>query len=237
MTREKTKIFAIVGAMEQEVEYVSEYLKSLSGWMTFDREEKDKEQVFIHYGQRIQLVTKVLGVGKVNAAFRTADLIHDYSPDLIINVGYAGGLADRAVKGDVAIGTTYVQADFLPLLEANRPVIAGSPQDVVSTVEHIARSENIRTQTGTIATGDFFLNDSGKKAQIKTEFGAVAFDMESAAIAQVATEKNVAFISIRTISDFADEHALEHFKEPEGARIPIEQRPVALAVLTAQALA
>ncbi len=55
--------------------------------------------------------------------------------------------------------------------------------------------------------------------------------METAAIAQVATLKNVDFVGIRTFSDLADDEALE----TAGAlkvenRIPIEERPIVLAI-------
>ena len=63
--------------------------------------------------------------------------------------------------------------------------------------------------------------------------------MESAAVAQVATAKNVPFISLRTFSDLADdkatEQALANKRDREnGQSVPIEHQPIELAVNTAE---
>ena len=88
----------VVSALPQETEYIEEYLKDRSEWL------KQKDGDFVNMIKDIHLFVKVLGVGKVNAAFQTADAIRDTNPDLIVNVGVAGGLADDLQRGAVAIG-------------------------------------------------------------------------------------------------------------------------------------
>ena len=231
---ETKKRAAIISAMEIELSYIDDFLKERDGW------EKTGDDEYINREKNLEVVTKVLGVGKVNAAYQTADLITAYHPDLIINVGYAGGLVKDAKTGDVAIGTEYVQVDFVPYLDINRPDIADSSADVVTALEKKAEELNIHAVSGKIATGDFFLHDSRQKAEIIEEYHPIAFDMESAAIAQVATKKDTEFVSIRTFSDLADDDAPNAFEEgkliQEGTRIPIEQRPVVLALTTLEEL-
>ena len=80
-------MLAIVSAMAEELNYLDEYLTGKDGW------EKDTENTYINQEIGLLIVSKVFGVGKVNAAYGTADLISDSNPDFIINVGYAGGIA------------------------------------------------------------------------------------------------------------------------------------------------
>lgn len=218
---------AIISAMPIELAYVEEYLTGREGW------EKIGADIYEYKKKQLRVVASVIGVGKVNAAYQTADLVIEHHPDIIINVGYAGGLVKGARKGDVAIGKEYVQVDFIPYREENRPPIKDSPEDWIVILEETARELNIRTFTGKIATGDFFLHSTEQKNQIIRDFSPIAFDMESAAVGQVATAKRIAFLAIRTFSDLADNNAtiaIEENNVENLSRIPIEQRPVILAI-------
>ena len=215
------KKVAILGAMEIEISYVETYLKGREGW------KKLKDNIYANQQKKLQIITQVMGVGKVNAAYQTADIISQYQPDLLINIGYAGGLIQGAGKGDVAIGTEYVQVDFLPCLEKNRTETAESPKEFIAQLEVKAKELGITTFTGKIATGDFFLHSSTDKKRMIEEFAPIAFDMESAAVAQVAAKKQTEFIAVRTFSDLADDDAAETM-----CRLPIEQRPIILTIRT-----
>ena len=191
------KNILIVSALPQEIEYVWDYLKEKTAWIRLD------EDSFYNESKAIQIKVKVLGVGKVNAAFQTADAIHGFNPDLIINVGVAGGLADDMNRGSVAIGTEYVQVDMKTLLPENSPVIAPTPVRVLNKLISIAEKTGVNYRAGRIATGDFVLYERKKRRAIKKEFNPIAFDMETAAVAQVATAKGIDFVGIRSFSDMA----------------------------------
>jgi adenosylhomocysteine nucleosidase len=219
---------AVISAMEIELAFVDDFYKNRDGWY------KKEENTYVNETLDLEVVTKVLGIGKVNAASQTADLISRHQPDLVINVGYAGGLITNAKTGDVAIGTDYVQVDFIPYKDITRPPIRQTSEEIVRLLENVANELSVYTVSGRIATGDFFLHDSAQKAQIIDEFHPVAFDMESAAIAQVCTEKKTDFVSLRTFSDLGDEDAEDAFDDAQairrGTSIPIERRPVAVAL-------
>ena len=55
-----------------------------------------------------------------------------------------------------------------------------------------------------ICSGDCYVTDSETAKNIVDRTGATVVDMESASIAHVARKNNIPFITIRTISDFAD---------------------------------
>ena len=225
------KNILIVSALPQEIEYVWDYLKEKSAWTRLD------EDSFYNESKAIQIKMKVLGVGKVNAAFQTADAIHGFNPDLIINVGVAGGLADDMNRGSVAIGTEYVQVDMKTLLPENSPVIAPTPVRVLNKLISIAEKTGVNYRAGRIATGDFVLYERKKRRAIKKEFNPIAFDMETAAVAQVATAKGIDFVGIRSFSDMATKktiHLLNLSKKQdeseEAFRAEVFKTPAKLAI-------
>lgn len=216
---------AIISAMKLEIEFVEKTLEGRGDWI------KKSDSLFYSQEKDLEIYYDVLGVGKVNAAYRTAEIILEYKPDVIINVGFAGGLKKGAAVGDLAIGRSYVQEDLHTFLPENTVKIGDTPDWLIDLLESTADELGITYFVGKIATGDYFLGSSEKKQEIIREHKAIAFDMETAAIAQVATLKNISFVGIRTFSDLADDNAVDAAGNLRlENRIPIEERPIALAV-------
>ena len=78
-------------------------------------------------------------------------------------------------------------------------------------ISAIVKSMGINTVTGTIATGDQFIGNQETKKRIVDTFGAIACEMEGAAIGQVCYVNKVPFAVIRAISDDADGGACEDY--------------------------
>ncbi len=154
------------------------------------------------------------GIGKVNAAICTQTMILTYAPELIVNSGVGGSLFKDLTFGDIAIAKSMVQhdVDTSPL---------GDPVGLVSTINKIyfecdARAvrlideivkdmEGVNGLIGTIASGDQFIASSSRKDFIRSNFDAIACEMEGGAIAQVCDVANVKYAVIRAISDNADD--------------------------------
>lgn len=222
------KKVAIVSAMEEETSYIQQYLENRSGW------EEIEKNIYQNKAIGTKVYVKVLGIGKVNAAFQTADVIHELHPDLIVNIGVSGGLSKKVRRGTIAIGKNYVQTDMRPFLKANYPKINDTPDEIVEGLERVSKENGFDYIVGKLATGDFFLNDSKERERIIEEFNPVSFDMETAAIAQVATSKKINFAAIRIFSDLADESALEIFqnieKDESEIRDQLNTRPTQLII-------
>ena len=146
------------------------------------------------------------GIGKVNAAVGTYALISNYSPDLIINTGVAGG-ADRTVKQmDIVVcehiahhdiwcgpGTEYGEA-------AGCPIYFTSAQTIVNSIKGNINDSGIKF--GLICSGDKFISKKEEIDDIKSHYpDAIAVDMESASIAQVCYMKELPVLIFRVISD------------------------------------
>jgi adenosylhomocysteine nucleosidase len=186
------------------------------------------------------------GVGKVNAAMTSALLIDHFRPDEVIFTGIAGALGDSLLPGDIVVGDRTVQHDLVVLQAEQRerfgvrnprdgarnPVFfAADPHLLETAVEasgqvrlaEVGTSRGTRTPSvvvGIIATGDAFVASRAVKAELHAELGAVAVEMEGAAVAQVCHQHQVPCIVIRSISDEADENAdrdLEEFYRTAAA--------------------
>ena len=191
----------IIIAMDKEFRRISELLDGLDV-------ELDGGRKFVTgtLGEN-ELVLHQCGIGKVNAAIGTSEMIRRYNPDLLVSTGCAGGvrtdmevmyivasteLAYHDVYCGEAMGkTVYGQVQGMPARYS-------SPSDLVEK----AKSVSPRVHAGLIVTGDWFVDSKEKMREIVSHFPeAAAVDMESAAIAQTCHIYGIPFISFRVISD------------------------------------
>ena len=219
----------IIGAMDIEIARLTAALDEV-------REEIVAGLLFYvgKLKQRPVIVVKS-GIGKVNAARCTQLLIDHYHVHYIVNTGIAGGLDPTLSIGDIVIADGLVQHDFdlsafgyargylATGINKDRPTIF-HPDETVSRLLEESAAELIsadKIKTGCIATGDQFISDPAKKETIKATFSAMAVEMESCAIAQVASQNGIPFAIIRAISDLADGTASQSYEvfEAEAAEL------------------
>ncbi|MBQ3692018.1 MAG: 5'-methylthioadenosine/adenosylhomocysteine nucleosidase [Clostridia bacterium] len=161
------------------------------------------------------IVTAVCGIGKVFSAVCAQTMILGFNPDVIINMGVAGTLTDELSIGDVAVADKVVQHDIDTTALGDEPgLISGLNVVYIPTDDKISgilaesvKEIGLKCKTGTIATGDCFINDNNKKQSIIDNFSAIACEMEGGAIAQACYINNVPFSILRAISDGGDENS------------------------------
>ncbi|MBQ2603666.1 MAG: 5'-methylthioadenosine/adenosylhomocysteine nucleosidase [Acutalibacteraceae bacterium] len=205
----------IIGAMKVEIEGINEMMENketltLSG-ISFVRGDL--------FGKKI--VTAVCGIGKVFAAMCAQTMILGFSPEIIINSGVAGSLCEELSIGDVVIGEKLVQHDIdTTALGDEKGLISGINKVYIETDEKISavlkkcvESMGINSHSGTIASGDSFINDCEKKKELAQTFGAVACEMEGGAMAQVCYINKIPFSVMRAISDGGDDNSHLDYNE------------------------
>lgn len=169
------------------------------------------------YGKEICLIKS--GVGKVMTAAATQMICQLYDIDLIIFTGVGGALNPNYQVGDVCIGVESIQYDLdasaagfeigqVPFTDFR---IFKSDPKAVQILRNVG-AVGITLHYGRIATGDTFVSTDTLRATIR-RLECDLVDMETAAMAQVATLHNAPFISIRSVSDTADQKASESFYE------------------------
>lgn len=151
------------------------------------------------------IVLRKCGIGKVNAAVGTVDLINTHHPDCILSTGLAGGIDMQLNVRDIVVGKEVSYHDVWCGEGNEKGQVQGLPGRFCGNkvlLEYAVRNNPDRVHSGLICTGDQFITDPQKLQVIKSDFpDGLACDMESAAIAQVCHIFNVPFISIRVISD------------------------------------
>ena len=135
------------------------------------------------------------GVGKINATLKTIEVINEFSPELIINYGTAGSLAEGLV-GLIEV-SHFLQRD----MDASSLgfEFGETPFDKIFQI-------NFGKIGYSCGTGDSFVT---VPPNIKTDI----VDMEAYAIAKVCYLKGVDFLCFKYISDNANKQASVNWKE------------------------
>ncbi len=215
--------YGIIGAMDSEIALLTSKMTAV----TVDRSAGLTFYTGELCGQEAVVVK--CGVGKVNAAACTQALIDRYGVERLINVGVAGGVSSELKVLDVVVGRALVQHDFdlRPFGyvkgylgevyggDSQRPTCFEADPVMVEACESAAKKAlgyEHSLYVGVIASGDEFVAASDRRSAIAASCGAMASEMEGAAVAQVAFQNGVPFLVLRTISDLADGSAPVSFE-------------------------
>ncbi len=198
-----SNVIGIIGAMDIEVSGLVSGMvnteKRIYGGIEFTRGTLCGKEI----------VVARCGIGKVFAAMCAQAMILQYDPQCIINSGVAGSLSEDLNVLDAVVATAVVQHDMdtSPLGDP-KGLISGinivnieSDKNISNKLLDASKGLNVNTKSGVIASGDQFVANPNKKLEISDLFGAIACEMEGAAIGQVCYVNNVPFAVIRTISD------------------------------------
>ncbi len=206
----------IIGAMEEEVKGLREKMLNI--------ETLKKGGCEFYHGSihGIDVVLLLCGIGKVAAAVGTTILIDQYSPDLVINTGSAGGLSEDLNVGDVIIsnevryhdvdvtlfGYEYGQLPKMP------PGFSPDKKLIEVAKKAASKIDDIHIRDGLIITGDSFIHNDEVVKKIKSLLPKMeATEMEAASIAQVCFMFKTPFLIIRSISDVPGQESKQSFEE------------------------
>ena len=167
----------------------------------------------------VNIITVCSGIGKVNATI-AATLIADKC-DIILNAGLSGGFGD-AKKYDLVVGTKLYEHDFdltaIGYQPSQKPGQAGILECDRQLVADVAAKFPF-VKLGAFVTGDSFICDKVKHDELVRLFDPVACDMESAAIAAVAQRFSKPYLSIRMVSDGADDDSAATYTDTLGCDV------------------
>jgi adenosylhomocysteine nucleosidase len=196
------------------------------------------------------------GIGKVNAALTSTILAQHYGCRALVFGGVAGGIDAALGIGDVVVATKLVQHDYGALVDGRieayqpgvpplpgadrspgyymaedleaklRAALAGLSLPAVAASVTGEKARKAELHFGTIASGDTFVNCGMTRQRLEDEFGALAVEMEGAAVAQVAQRFDLPWIVVRCLSDLAGVDS--HLNFP--AFLPVAAKAAALVV-------
>ena len=165
MMSSSTKI-AMVAALEREVRPL------VKGWRRVEREYLGRGFNFFESGQAVAVCG---GIGAEAARRATEAVIALYMPELVLSVGFAGGL-DPALK----VGEIFSPSRVIDARDGSSVEIAAGRGVLVSAL--------------TIAGME-------QKAKLAESYAAQAVDMEAAAVSRGAQARGVRFMAVKAFSD------------------------------------
>jgi len=203
-----------VSFIDKKSEYIFHHYKITKGWIN-----------------DIPILLILCDVGKVSAALAVEHIVAKEKIEFILVAGVAGSLDDRLQIGDIVLvdravshdcwhplfmnywdnhlaswGSRVFQTDAL-LLNTLSKVLRGCEPEFADWMTRITKRKSSRIDIGAIATGDMAVFSKDKITQgLLDVFPAKCVDMETAAIFQAASLRNIPCAAVRCISDVADDH-------------------------------
>lgn len=162
--------------------------------------------VFEYSTKQYQLIVVNCGAGEIAAASGTQFLISEYHVDLVINFGVVGGLTEEMSKMKVCIVEKVVHYDFdtskVDHVEVGRYL--NYPDIYIPTSQRLLKKATElypKLFPVICASGDKFIADPEKKAELHKKFGAYICEMEAAGIVLTCNRNEVPCLSIKIVSD------------------------------------
>lgn len=190
-------MLGIVVAMDSEMELLLSNLHQDN--------YKVKKNVFKTYEFKIgskEFVGIVSGVGKIKASAATEHLLTRNKISKVLNFGMAGGIDDSVNIGDIV--------NIIASFDNDEDLSAFGHEKVKRELVSIT---DFDAPQGICVSGDKFVNDNLEAKDINERYNALCYEMELSAIALICNMHKVPVLSIKYISDKADENAEFDFDE------------------------
>jgi adenosylhomocysteine nucleosidase len=148
-----------------------------------------------------EVVLAQTGVGPEKAAAVCREVLRAHPVELVVSAGLACALAPACI-GDLLVGTDVRRvADDRAVEPVKWPCAGG----IVTAAAAAAERAGLSVKAGSFVSAQRILWHAAEKQAMAEMTGAIGLDMESAALAEAAVERNVPFAIVRSVSDLVDE--------------------------------
>ena len=184
-------------------------------------------------GEYSVAVLTLLSMGRVEASLATSDAIRRWSPRYVLMVGIAGGIGDEGVKvGDVLLSSQVIDYELQKVTAEGESIRYSGhradprlldaaqnmePEDWQSEIL-VKRTDDNEPEclVGPVATGDKVVARKALLDKLRADWPKlVGIEMEAggAAAAAFQSAQNPGFFMVRGVSDLADEHKGDDWRE------------------------
>jgi len=146
------------------------------------------------------------GWGKIDAAGSAQYVIDTFGPELIVNIGTAGGFHGAVNKGDIILVEKTITYDIHERMGDSEEAIAYYSTEL--ECPDIRMDGTIRKSAMVSADQDL---DPSRIPYLRKHYNAIAGDWESSAIAHVAKKNKTRCYIIRGITDIVDKSGSETY--------------------------
>jgi nucleoside phosphorylase len=178
-------------------------------------------------------VLSLISMGRVEASLATSDAIRRWAPRYVLMVGIAGGIADEGVNvGDVLISSQIIDYELQKVkaeTESVRYSAHRADPRLLDAAQNMTNSEwrteitvarpgdgQPRRLVGPVATGDKVVARKALLDKLRADWPKlIGIEMEAggAAAAAFQSARSPGFFMIRGVSDLADEHKGDDWRE------------------------
>jgi adenosylhomocysteine nucleosidase len=154
-------------------------------------------------------VAALSGMGEVAARRAGETLVARCRPELVVSLGFGGALAPGLTAGDLVLGESFrrynpdtrgLQAIPTPTCPRPLPLLCGA-----------LRQAGLSAVTGSLVTTGRIIH-KGRQGAPLAGLPHPVLDLETAALAEMAAARDLAFLSLRAITDAAGEEIPEFLR-------------------------
>ncbi|NWF74475.1 MAG: hypothetical protein HXY51_15740 [Nitrospirae bacterium] len=158
-----------------------------------------------HIGQRGNRIYWLIqtGVGPVAASAVSGRILEAQPMSLVMSTGFACALVPAQV-GDLIVGTAVssVHPGSTWTIQNDR---VSCDETVCAGLLAVAKDAGLVARVGTVVSSETVVWQALEKHRLQRLTDAIGLDMESAALAAVAQERDLPMAIVRTVSDLVDE--------------------------------
>lgn len=204
--------FAILSSLPEELVYITNKFKEL-----YTQIEIDGVKFSIFDYKNNKILVSAVGIGTTFAASMLTLIHATFHPKIVIYCGVAGGIDPNLKICDVVIAEKAFEAEIQNIFQTIKntpfetslinpaknlafPASYLANQDLLTAIKEIIYPPDVKICTGTVVTSNSFPAPKELFPNIK-ECNAIAIDMETSALYQVAWILNIPIIAIRGISN------------------------------------
>ena len=200
-------VLGVVAAMPQEI---APFLRRVG---SFDKESAAGFNLFRFRLAGASVVLIESGMGPSHAAAATRKLIEIARPGVILNFGFAGGVAAGTGVGELVLAERVLLLEEGRLTEGPRP-----DKRLTALVADACQSAPLTLHRGTFVTAAGIMNKGAVADILGGEVAHPVLEMETAAVLLEAGLAGVPVVAVRGISDDAGEElefTIEEFCDEE----------------------
>jgi adenosylhomocysteine nucleosidase len=163
---------------------------------------------FVGEWQGVPIVLVRSGMGRDRARRALVEVAGKWDLKEVISIGYAGALDPSLEIGDLVVADQVIEMDSSQLEKEIKSY--SLDKEIFKTTAEVHRR--------ILLTVDRVAATPQEKKQLREKYSAVAVDMETSALVEKAQERDLAFVSVRAITDKADQELIDcaHLVEEDG---------------------
>lgn len=151
-------------------------------------------------GKRISV--QGTGMGIPSISIYVNELITEYGVKNLMRVGTAGGVQEKVKVRDIVLAMSAHTDSAINKIRFNGQDFAPTASfDLLKIAYDTSINKGITPHVGTVLTSDTFYNDDPNSFKKWANFGALAIEMETAALYTLAAKYSINALTLLTISD------------------------------------